>query len=261
MQEASYGNTKNFSQLNNNYSYRNQLQRQIIKAKKHQPNKALSKLIDLGEFEAHKKINKDNLIKNIANKFADARTRLRGQKLTGYSTPRTPAPLEPTQGLTPHDLRRLHEHNKSQSPSVRQSLTRYDSPGPLTALEMAELRSQYSTETDIKDYIMQTPRTLNKINLHKHPNSQDPTSISPINNPFLMSENNKATSNKSSVAFKMPKGIDKAPIHYMTTFQELSRAKNNTEHLLPAVQSKNLSIERAANSIRNKTNCVKAMQN
>ena len=46
-----------------------QLERQINKAKKHQPNKALSKLIDLGDFEADKKMNKDNLIKNIANKF------------------------------------------------------------------------------------------------------------------------------------------------------------------------------------------------
>ena len=45
------------------------MQRQISKAKKHQPNKALSKLIDLGEFEATTKMNKDNLIKNIANKF------------------------------------------------------------------------------------------------------------------------------------------------------------------------------------------------
>lgn len=43
--------------------------KQISKAKKYQPNKALSKLIDLGEYEASQKMNKDNLIKNIATKF------------------------------------------------------------------------------------------------------------------------------------------------------------------------------------------------
>ena len=76
-----------------------------------------------------------------------------------------------------------------------------------------------------------------------------------------MSAQNSKTANKCSVAFKMPKGIDKAPVHYMSTFQDLSRAKSNTEHLLPAVQAKNLTYERAANSIRNKQTCVKAMQN
>ena len=69
MAADSYGNIKNYSGLQNTYSYRHQMARQISKAKKYQPNKALSKLIDLGEYEASQKMNKDNLIKNIATKF------------------------------------------------------------------------------------------------------------------------------------------------------------------------------------------------
>lgn len=48
--ERDYINKKNYSNFQNNYSYRVQMQRQINKAKKHQPNASLSKLIDLGEF-------------------------------------------------------------------------------------------------------------------------------------------------------------------------------------------------------------------
>lgn len=76
--------------------------KQISKAKKYQPNKALSKLIDLGEYEASQKMNKDNLIKNIATKFQEARIRLRSNKPpNGYSTPRTPAPVQSMSALSP----------------------------------------------------------------------------------------------------------------------------------------------------------------
>ena len=70
-------NRKNYSDLSNNYSYKTQLQKQIQKAKKHLPNCSLSKLIDLGEFEANNKLSNDNLIKNIAENFKQHRANLR----------------------------------------------------------------------------------------------------------------------------------------------------------------------------------------
>ena len=79
--ETVFGNKKNYSQLNTNYSFKIQLQRQIQKAKKHQPNVSLNKLIDLGEFEANTKISKDNLLKNVAFNFKQARARMRGENV------------------------------------------------------------------------------------------------------------------------------------------------------------------------------------
>ena len=75
-----YLNTKNFSDLHNNYSYRAQLAKQIQKVQKYQPNVSLSKLIDLNEFKAHEKVIKDNLVRNIAQNFQQARARIRQQK-------------------------------------------------------------------------------------------------------------------------------------------------------------------------------------
>ena len=72
-----YLNTKNFSDLNNNYSYRAQLAKQIHRVTKYQPNISLSKLIDLNEYKAHEKVIKDNLVRNIAQNFQQARARIR----------------------------------------------------------------------------------------------------------------------------------------------------------------------------------------
>ena len=46
------------------------------------PNVSLGKLIDLGEFEANTKISKDNLLKNVAMNFKQARARMRGENLS-----------------------------------------------------------------------------------------------------------------------------------------------------------------------------------
>ena len=53
-----------------------------MKAKKHQPNVSLNKLIDLGEFEANTKISRDNLLKNVAANFKQARDRMRGETMS-----------------------------------------------------------------------------------------------------------------------------------------------------------------------------------
>lgn len=93
MDPSTYINVKNYSGLTNNYSYRIQMQRQIQKAKKHQPNSSLSKLIDLGEFGARDKIHKDNVIKNIAANFKQHRANLRQGVVVSNRvtmTPRTP---------------------------------------------------------------------------------------------------------------------------------------------------------------------------
>jgi hypothetical protein len=62
-------NTKNISNISHNYSYRAQLAKQIEKVRKYKPNVSLSKLIDLNEYQAHTKVNKDNLVRNIAQNF------------------------------------------------------------------------------------------------------------------------------------------------------------------------------------------------
>ena len=72
-------------------------------------------------------MNKDNLIKNIATKFQEARIRLRSNKPpNGYSTPRTPAPLASLSALSPSITQRSDggEH-RSISPvaSVQLQLT------------------------------------------------------------------------------------------------------------------------------------------
>ena len=93
MNEKTYTNKKNYSNLQNNYSYRIQMQRQINKVRKHQPNASLSKLIDLGEFHADSKISDDNAIKSIAENFKQHRANLRqGVVSTAEppSAPRTP---------------------------------------------------------------------------------------------------------------------------------------------------------------------------
>ena len=69
MIKETYLNTKNYSGLSNNYSFIINMLREINKVRKHQPNASLSKLIDLGEFEANNKITSDNVIKNIAQNF------------------------------------------------------------------------------------------------------------------------------------------------------------------------------------------------
>ena len=38
-------------------------------------------------------------------------------------------------------------------------LNRHDSPGPLNVADLAELRSQYSTESKLNNYLTHTPRT------------------------------------------------------------------------------------------------------
>jgi len=72
------------------------MQRQINKVKKHQPNASLSKLIDLGEFQADHKINGDLVIRNIAENFKQHRANLRhGVINTAESGSKTPYSRHP----------------------------------------------------------------------------------------------------------------------------------------------------------------------
>lgn len=91
--KEAYANTKNYSGIANNYSYRIQMQRQINKVRKHQPNASLSKLIDLGEFQADSKLINDKKIRNIADSFKQHRANLRHgviSKPGSDQAPRTP---------------------------------------------------------------------------------------------------------------------------------------------------------------------------
>jgi hypothetical protein len=78
------------------------MQRQIQKAKRHLPGCSLSKLIDLGEFEANNKLSNDNLIKNIALNFKQTRANLRHGVIStaGGDAPRTPIHLHKSSELT-----------------------------------------------------------------------------------------------------------------------------------------------------------------
>ena len=151
-------------------------------------------------------MSKDNMIKNIANKFSEARHRLKGHKYDTQSTPKTPAPGD-TRHISPHEYRKKYsDQHRSVSPrdsakyfaKIRTSSRDFEegnktvpyttTVSPLNAAEMAELRSQYSSEK-AQDYITSTPR-IQKFNMQKALEKTDPF-ISPISNPFDLSDSNR----------------------------------------------------------------------
>ena len=63
----------------------------------------------------------------------------------------------------------IHEPSMAQDPlplqviedlqNAKGYLNRHDSPGPLNVADLAELRSQYSTESKLNNYLTDTTRT------------------------------------------------------------------------------------------------------
>ena len=235
------------------------MQRQINKVRKHQPNASLSKLIDLGEFQADNKLSNDNLIKNIAQNFKMHRDNLRQGVVNTAGTektPRTPvhnrtgSNLIAVAGASPHhgdknspaisDRGCLFNQKEWKEPATEEWKintkgmndwkkatmgSSYSGKSPHQVIKQPdqEQMSNQSTGSILANHARFRTQPRNSLSQSiQQANFQDPTSTNPNTNPYKISNRNKTKDRKSSFILKAPSGVDNRPsVHYMTAYKSI----------------------------------------
>ena len=196
-----------------------------MKAKKHQPNVSLNKLIDLGEFEANTKLSRDNLLKNVAMNFKQARARMRGENLS----PNQRQMISQTANLTPirknkrfdlshernanynslspiNNARKEANFNSSAKGEWQKTVEPLEAKSPFrqnqNSLILNDTTSQsstYSLNSQGKWSVFKKGVTTPTPHYNKSRQPMDPMCTDAEQNPFLLSSKNAKVSVKSSI--------------------------------------------------------------